>query len=56
MQKLSEQDFGALEISQAVGAAAADLALDEETVIRYLVRVTSSTGTFKSDGHIVTVR
>lgn len=49
-------DFGAAEITLVVRSASEDLALDRETVLRYLVRQTSAGSEFRSDGHIITFR
>lgn len=53
---LESCDFGAVEITLVVRSAGEELALDRETVLRYLVRQTSAGSEFRSDGHIITFR
>ena len=53
---LETSDFGAVEISEIISAAVADLDLDREVTLRYLVRITRPDRDFRSDGHIVTFR
>jgi hypothetical protein len=53
---LENCDFGAVEISEVLSAAADDLDLDRETVLRYLIKQTRALGDFRSDGHIITFR
>lgn len=53
---LESSEFVALEISEVISAAGEELALDRETVLRYLVKQTSAEADFRSDGHIITFR
>lgn len=53
---LESSEFVALEISLVIHDAGEELALDRETVLRYLVRQTSAGSEFRSDGHIITFR
>jgi hypothetical protein len=49
-------EFGCLTVEEIKRAALADLALDQQTLNRYLVRVTGRRRRFRSDGVIVTMR
>jgi hypothetical protein len=55
-RSLELADFQCLTVHEVINGAMADLKLDQDTVIRFLVRHTSAREEFRSDGQIVTMR
>ena len=55
-RQLESCAFGSFEVREAVRSAGADLVLEDEEVLRLLIRATRSRGKFKSDGEIITLR
>lgn len=53
---INEGAFGAVTLAKAKKDACEELALDDETILRYLARVTSKDGPVESDGEILTLK
>jgi hypothetical protein len=55
-REIEGADFGALTLREARDAALKDLRIDDQTLIRWMIKHTAPGARFKSDGDVITLR